>query len=407
MMVQAVLEPMPHFPGSFIPLRGGDGNGAGMPVPWQRRNETRWYLELEPWSGDIHGLPTGLVCSVAHPQGLRRIQGHMPYSDLTEWIHALTRLGHEAEALALNTALQSHLESPAVLRWGAGQRFCLDFSRPRIMGILNLTPDSFSGDGVAHNVAEAVAKGIAMAHAGADVIDVGGESTRPGAMQVVLEEELSRVIPVIAELARRLAIPISVDTTKPEVMEAALEAGAGMVNDVSALGGADGDERTALDQSKVALLKDLDLPICLMHRQGTPGTMQNDPHYQDVLWDIYRFLDRRIGECCSGGIDKKRLLADVGFGFGKRAGDNLALMWHQRMFLGLGVPLLFGISRKRITGLLCGAVNPESRDTASHILAVFGMLTGARMFRVHDVAGARQAMVTAWEWMNDEAHLNH
>ncbi|MBF0422679.1 MAG: dihydropteroate synthase, partial [Magnetococcales bacterium] len=236
---------------------------------------------------------------------------------------------------------------------------------------------------------------------GADIIDVGGESTRPGAVTVSAAEELARVVAVVQALAQRVEVPISVDTSKLEVMEAALEVGAGMINDVSALGGADGDENSPLDQRKVALLLKNDALVVLMHRQGTPQAMQIDPKYQDVVWDVYRFLDRRVQECQQAGIAKERLLVDVGFGFGKTAGHNLELMRRQRVFRGLGVALLYGVSRKRVVGLLSKEKRPHRRDVGSHVLAVFGMLTGATIFRVHDVEGARQALDTAWGWINE------
>ncbi|MBF0110433.1 MAG: dihydropteroate synthase family protein [Magnetococcales bacterium] len=301
------------------------------------------------------------------------------------------------------------------MRWGEGGRYCLDFSRPLLMGILNVTPDSFSGDGVAGDVTAAVGRGVELARNGADVVDVGGESTRPGADAVSVAEELSRIIPVVRALSRRLEIPVSVDTSKPEVMEEALLAGAAMINDVSALGvvdasggvavAVDGAEAEAeehlLDRRKVSLLAGLDVPVCLMHRRGTPKGMQDNPWYRDVVREVYHFLERRIAACRKGGIDRRRLIVDVGIGFGKSAGHNLELMRHHGMFSGLGQPLMLGVSRKRIVGHLSGVADPGMRDTASHALAVLGMRTGVRMFRVHDVAGARQALTAAWGWMND------
>ncbi|HIJ82630.1 MAG: Dihydropteroate synthase [Magnetococcales bacterium] len=403
MTVQAILEPVVCFPGPF-PVETRYTSAHSSPGLLGGEACPKWHVGLEPWQGGEEELPSGLY-AVEGSHGQRRVQGQVTQADLGHWIQSLEHQGFRAQAQALGIALQGHRVSPPVMCWGSGRRFRLDFSRPRIMGILNLTPDSFSGDGMRGRVADAVARGVEMERQGADVVDVGGESTRPGATEVSVEEELDRVVAVVAALAQRLEIPVSVDTCKPQVMEASLEAGAGMINDVSALGAADGDENGPVDRRKVALLADGTCPIVLMHRQGKPQEMQKNPHYRDCVWDIYRFLDRRIQELQGFGIDKKRLIADVGFGFGKSVGHNLELMRRQGAFRGLGVPLLFGISRKRVVGALCGEENPGLRDVGSHMLAVFGMLTGAQMFRVHDVAGARQALAAAWGWMNDGEHL--
>ncbi|MBF0132141.1 MAG: dihydropteroate synthase [Magnetococcales bacterium] len=319
--------------------------------------------------------------------------------------------GCDGGVSALGDALRDYGGFPGLLRWGRNERFCLDFGRPCIMGILNVTSDSFSGDGllgcgkgadaVEQGVEQAVERGVEMARLGADIIDVGGESTRPSAQPISTKDELARVVGVVAALARRVAVPISVDTSKLEVMEAALDAGAGMINDVSALGMAGGDDRDLLDPRKAALLANAGVPIVLMHRRGRPEDMQNNPQYGDVVGEVYDFLNRRIAACQENGIDKRRLLVDVGIGFGKSVRHNLELLRCQRVFRGLGVPLLLGVSRKRIVGFLSGEETPHLRDVGSHVLAVFGMLTGASVFRVHDVAGARQALATAWGWMND------
>lgn len=401
MSVQVVLEPETRFSSSLIsPFFGHDVNG--LPRPEGLGFAGEWYLGLEPWSrGGVEGLPAGLAVKDVGV-GRQRLEGGLAWADLMRWLGRMEHDGLKEEALALQDALQGHLEGPPAMTWAAnGGEYHLDFSRPCIMGILNLTPDSFSGDGLAGCVEEAVRRGVEMVRQGADIIDVGGESTRPGADAVAPEEEAARIVPVIAALAREVKVPVAVDTSKPEVMEVALEAGAAMINDVSGLGGAGGDESSPLDPRKVKLLLEREVPVILMHRQGEPQVMQRNPHYRDVVWDVHRFLGRRVRECVQAGIAKKRLIVDVGFGFGKTSRHNLALMQRQRAFRGLGVVLLFGVSRKRIVGLLAGEKDPKSRDVASHVLAVLGMLTGAMIFRVHDVLGARQALAAAWGWVHD------
>ncbi|MBF0180330.1 MAG: dihydropteroate synthase [Magnetococcales bacterium] len=253
------------------------------------------------------------------------------------------------------------------------------------MGIVNVTPDSFSGDGLAHDPQRAVAQGLAMVEAGADLLDVGGESTRPGALPVAPAEEAARIVPVIRELARRVAVPVSADTSKPEVMERALDAGAALINDITALGGPSGP-------ATARMLADRAIPLILMHMQNTPATMQQAPSYHDVVGEVYGFLAGRIDFCRKAGMRGDRLLIDTGIGFGKSTAHNLTLLRRQRAFHGLGAPLLLGVSRKRVVGALTGESEPRPRDEASHLLAA---LTGAAMVRVHDVAGARRAMAVA------------
>ncbi len=262
----------------------------------------------------------------------------------------------------------------------AGRVLVLD--RPRVMGIVNVTPDSFS-DGGAHPTAEAaVAHALRLAEEGADVLDVGGESTRPGAAEVSVDEELSRVIPVIERLAKATPLPISVDTSKPEVMRAAVAAGAGMINDVFALR-RDG----ALDAAAT-----LGVPVVLMHMLGEPRSMQDAPGYEDVVADVHRFLAERIFSAEMAGIDKKRIVVDPGFGFGKTTAHNLALLARFERFADLGVPVLAGLSRKRTIGELTGRDAPPDRaagSVAAHLIAV---QRGARLVRVHDVAATVDAL---------------
>lgn len=261
----------------------------------------------------------------------------------------------------------------------AGRILLLD--RPRVMGIVNVTPDSFS-DGGRHDTAEAaIAHGLQLAAEGADLLDVGGQSTRPGADEVGTDEELRRVVPVIERLARETALPISVDTSRPEVMRAAVAAGAGMINDVHAL-----RREGALDAAA-----SLGVPVVLMHMLGDPRGMQDAPHYDDVVADVHRFLAERIFACEMAGIPKQRIVADPGYGFGKTTAHNLLLLRQQSRLLDLGVPLLAGLSRKRSLGELTGRAVDE-RVHASVAAAVLAAEYGARLIRVHDVAATVDAL---------------
>lgn len=262
----------------------------------------------------------------------------------------------------------------------------LKLDRTRVMGIVNVTPDSFSDGGAHASTEAAVAHGLALAAQGADILDVGGESTRPGAAPVPLEEELRRVVPVIERLARETALPVSVDTRKPEVMRAAVQAGAGMVNDVSALRG-DGALETAAA---------LGVPVVLMHMLGEPGSMQDDPRYDDVVAEVHRFLAERIFAAELAGIARKNIVVDPGFGFGKTTGHNVLLLAGLERFAELGVPLLAGLSRKRSIGELTGRAVPGERvagSVAAHLLAA---QRGAAIVRVHDVAATVDAL-KVWE----------
>lgn len=262
----------------------------------------------------------------------------------------------------------------------AGRVLRLD--RPRVLGIVNVTPDSFS-DGGAHDTTEAaVAHGLRLAEEGADVLDVGGESTRPGADEVSVEEELRRIVPVIERLARETALPISVDTSKPEVMRAAVAAGAGMINDVYAL-----RRESALDTAA-----ELGVPVVLMHMLGEPRSMQEAPEYDDVVGDVHRFLAERIFAAEMAGIPKKRIVIDPGFGFGKTREHNLALLAQLERFTELGVPVLAGLSRKRTIGDLTGRATPAERVHGSVAAALIAAQRGAMLLRVHDVAATVDAL---------------
>jgi len=262
----------------------------------------------------------------------------------------------------------------------------LRLDRPRVLGIVNVTPDSFADGGEHATLDAAVAHGLRLAEEGADALDVGGESTRPGAADVPLEEELRRVIPVIERLARETTLPISIDTSKPEVMRAAVDAGAGMINDVYALR-RDG----ALDMAA-----SLRVPVVLMHMQGEPRSMQDAPRYDDVVGEVHRFLAERIFAAEMAGIPKSRIIADPGFGFGKTLEHNLALLAQLERFTELGVPVMAGLSRKKSIGMLTGRDDPHDRvhgSVAAHLIAA---QRGAKLLRVHDVAATVDA-IKVWD----------
>ena len=258
----------------------------------------------------------------------------------------------------------------------------LRLDRPRLMGIVNVTPDSFSDGGAHFDVDAAIAHGLRLAEEGADILDVGGESTRPGAQEVSLDEELRRVVPVIERLARDTALPISIDTSKPEVMRAAIKAGAGMVNDVYGL-----RREGALDAAAA-----LGVPVVLMHMLGEPRSMQDAPEYDDVVGEVHRFLAERIFAAEMAGIARKHIVVDPGFGFGKTTAHNLQLLAQLRRFTELGVPVLAGLSRKRSIGELTGRREPRERAAGSIAAHLIAAQNGAMLLRVHDVAATVDAL---------------
>lgn len=257
----------------------------------------------------------------------------------------------------------------------------LDLNRPRVMGILNVTPDSFSDGGEFLAAGQAVARAREMAAEGADIIDIGGESTRPGADPVSIEDELTRVIPVIEALHGQVDALLSVDTSKPEVMRAAVAAGADIINDVRALQAPGALEAAAEGGAAV----------CLMHMQGEPRTMQADPRYENVVTDVAGFLRQRVAAAEAAGIARARLLVDPGFGFGKSLAHNLSLLKHLPDLVDSGVPVLAGLSRKSMIGKLLD-LPMEQRLQPSVALAVIAVMLGARIVRVHDVAPTVQAL---------------
>lgn len=265
----------------------------------------------------------------------------------------------------------------ATLRCG---KFALALDRPLIMGVVNVTPDSFSDGGLWFDAEQAAGHARRLVDEGADLLDIGGESSRPGAAPVSVEDELRRVLPVLQKL-NGVGVPISVDTVKPEVMREAVRAGASMINDISAL-------RAPCAMEAVAAS---DVGICLMHMQGEPRTMQKNPHYRDVVAEIREFLEGRVREAEKAGISRDRLVLDPGFGFGKTVAHNLALLKHLGSIAGLGLPVLAGLSRKSILGVITGN-KVEDRLAASIAAALLAVSNGAKIVRVHDVKETKDAL---------------
>ena len=251
------------------------------------------------------------------------------------------------------------------------------------MGIVNVTPDSFSDGGQFDDVEKAVSHAMRLVEQGADILDIGGESTRPGAKEVPAAEEYARVIPVIEGIVQRTDTPISIDTRKPEIAVAAKQVGASIWNDVSALSFSDKSLETA---------KHLKIPIVLMHAQGSPETMQADPQYSNVVQEVKLWLARRIHLCEEAGIPKERLIVDPGIGFGKTLEHNLALLKNLHVLHDLGCPVLLGASRKRFIEMIDHGVGAKERLGGSLAAVLQGMAYGVQLFRVHDVAQTRQAL---------------
>jgi dihydropteroate synthase len=273
--------------------------------------------------------------------------------------------------------------STAALSWQCIDR-ALDLGAPVVMGVLNVTPDSFSDGGRFTGVDAALAQARRMIDEGAAIIDVGGESTRPGAAPASLDEELSRVVPVIAALRRESRVFISIDTSKADVMAAAVQAGADIINDVRALA----------EPGALAMAARLGAGVCLMHMQGEPRTMQKAPHYDDVVAEVRDFLAARIAACEAAGISHPRIAIDPGFGFGKGAGHNLELLNQLHQLGALNTPLLVGLSRKSLLARLTGR-EVGDRTAGSVALAAIAVLHGARIVRAHDVAATVDAVRVA------------
>ncbi|GAB5993137.1 dihydropteroate synthase [Aeromonas enteropelogenes] len=272
---------------------------------------------------------------------------------------------------------------------------CLSLDRPHVMGILNVTPDSFSDGGNFTQLERAMTHARQMVADGATLIDIGGESTRPGAPDVSEQEELDRVIPIVERLVRECNVMISLDTSKAAVMREGCKAGAHLINDIRAL------------QEPGALLAaaEADVPVCLMHMQGQPRTMQIEPHYDDLLEEVKAFFDERIAVCEAAGIGREKLLLDPGYGFGKTLAHNYQLLAAQKELLCYGLPLLVGMSRKSMIGNLLARPVVE-RLAGSLACALIGMQQGARIIRVHDVRETMDALRVGWQAMTGQDFIS-
>ena len=317
----------------------------------------------------------------ARPAGALTLAGGWCWFDRVE---VLTRQGPRGiiPAADLPSEARDALTAPR------GDFLGMALDRPRLMGVLNVTPDSFSDGGLFADLAAARQRGIEMAAQGAEIIDIGGESTRPGAADVPLGEETERTAPVIAALREAgIEAPVSIDTRKAPVAASALDAGAAMVNDVSAFG---------YDPALGHLVSARAAAVCLMHAQGAPATMQDDPRYADVLLDIYDYLAERVREAEAVGIPRARILVDPGIGFGKTLEHNIALLRGLSLFHGLGCGVLLGASRKRFVGTLGGAERAADRGPGTIAVTLAGIAQGVQWHRVHDIGETMQA-VRLWQ----------
>ena len=268
-----------------------------------------------------------------------------------------------------------------------------NITKPLIMGILNVTPDSFSDGGRFTEIDTAIEQAKCMLAEGVDIIDIGGESTRPGSDSVSGEEQIARVVPVIKAIREKLSetVLISIDTTLSEVAKAALDAGANIINDISAGQG---------DKAILHLASEGGVPIILMHMKGSPKTMQDNPSYDDVVAEVIASLKQRVDEALAVGIKKHNIMLDPGIGFGKRREDNIALLAQLEKVVAIGYPVLLGTSRKRFMGSLCSVSEPVELVTATAVTTALGVMSGVQMFRVHDVKENKQAAEVAWAIKN-------
>jgi dihydropteroate synthase len=265
-------------------------------------------------------------------------------------------------------------------------------TRPLVMGIVNVTPDSFSDGGRFDSPDRALAHALTLVEEGADILDVGGESTRPGADPVSAQQEMDRVLPVIERIVAETDTPVSIDTVKSEVMREALAAGAGMINDVKGLRG----------EGVLDVVASTEVPVCIMHMQGEPRTMQKNPEYHDVVDDIRHFFEERLAACRAAGIDARRVVLDPGFGFGKTLAHNLALLRRLDEFVASGWPVLAGISRKSMLGKITGRERADERVAASVSAALLAAQKGAAILRVHDVAETVDAL-KVWQAVRESS----
>src|SRR5690242_3355363 len=345
--------------------------------------------------------PTAFVDSpFGHDGKVARLAGGLNWFAAVELIGIDGRKRVSSE-LAPVERIESRFDDDMAAQWKAltmprpplqlGER-TIRLDQPQVMGIVNATPDSFSDGGQFADAAAAAEAGHDMAGQGAAIIDVGGESTRPGAKLVWEGDEIERIVPVIRQLAAG-GVAVSADTRKSEVMTAALEAGARMINDVSAL---------TYDGRSAGVIAGAGIPVVLMHHQGAPETMQDDPRYDDVVVEVYLWLEERIAAAEAAGIARDRILVDPGFGFGKRVSHNLEVMNGLALLHSLGVPLVVGASRKRTIGALSGEAPADKRLGGSIAFALKAVEQGVQIVRVHDVFETVQAL-RVWRGMRDQA----
>ncbi len=272
-------------------------------------------------------------------------------------------------------------------KWLNGRECRLDLTRPRIMGILNVTPDSFSDGGRYQGAEAALRQALRMQQDGADLLDIGGESTRPGARQISIDEELERVIPVVELLSREIDLPLSIDTTKSAVARAALAAGGHFINDISGL---------TFDDQMARVASESGAGLFVMHTRGRPDVMQNDTLYANLLDEVVAYLHKSIDLALAAGVPQDRLAVDPGIGFGKSVIGNLELLQQLNRFHELGYPILLGTSRKSFIGAILEQDDPLQRDVGTLATVALGVQQGIQIYRVHDVASASQAAAVAW-----------
>jgi dihydropteroate synthase len=325
----------------------------------------------------LYYRPIAMTDAASRPHGAYPLAGGWCWFDRVE----VLRRGGPARIVPASEVPADALDRLIAPRGGLAR---LQFDRPRIMGILNVTPDSFSDGGLFDRPDAAITQAQRMVEAGADILDIGGESTRPGANAVPESHEIARTCPVIAALREAGAtVPISIDTRKAGVAKAALRAGADMVNDVAAL---------TYDPAMSGAVAAAAVPLCLMHAQGTPEVMQADPRYDNVLLDVYDFLQERVEAAVAAGIERARVVVDPGIGFGKTVQHNLMLLRGLSLFHGLGCPVLLGVSRKRFIGTIGGATEAQDRMPGSLAVTLAGVAQGVQIHRVHDVAEVAQGL---------------
>jgi dihydropteroate synthase len=345
--------------------------------------------------------PTAFVDSpFGHDGQVARLAGGLNWFSAVELLAVECGKRVSTELVSVQE-LESRLDEKLSTQWerltstraplNLGER-TIRLDQPQVMGIVNVTPDSFSDGGRLADASDAAAEGARMSEAGAAIVDVGGESTRPGAKPVWEGDEIGRIEPVIRQRASGGAA-VSVDTRKADVMAAAISAGARMINDVSAL---------TYDLRSAETVASADVPVVLMHHQGKPETMQQDPRYDDVVVEVYEWLEERIDAAVEAGIDRSRILVDIGFGFGKTVAHNLELMNNLALFHSLGCPLVVGASRKRSIGALSNEAPADQRLGGSLAFALKAVEQGAQIVRVHDVAETVQAL-KIWRGLRDQA----